>query len=618
MSELSVTPPAHDIQQIGTLLGSLLSVAAITRLVVVDDSYATSNGDGIEMIVRVAQTSPAAFAELIPALESLEADELEHISSLIRTTFDTNPALKIKALDICRKVDSEDAMQDSMPMSMLEQLIKAIPTTCSVISSQLSSSSWQNQADSILGQDTGGALVLIDRDFKREDQSEDHGLTLLASLLKDSEPNIYGALLTHTVKPCDELEQWTALANQHSIPQHRFVVISKERLSAEKPDLPGFLHLMRLAILCGPLQELREKIFTHFSNAINMTNDDLNAWSVFDFDEAVFGSSRKEGIWEGETLLRVMTTFTIRAARTGILGDIKVRDLIGLARQASSIQIPFNVKHPWSSVGRMALAYQQAELYFNAEEYANRHHLPLEAGDVFSRITTGGNAKKEEYILLAQPCDLMVRGKTQTSPPGRAYDASYSRLAPLCVISDKASGSPGQAYELPYWHEDGRSAFVNFARIEMVRTAILDLCVLHANGSAIFETPHVLPSDLSEQWREHMERLLGELTKEYQQASELLDLLKNSKINIKQNLLNFANKRLLPKCSNTGHFNSTILSNGFSVNLHRIRRVNSAMAADILRAFARHQSRTAFDQPVVTKDLWRQISSHPPTPTEAL
>lgn len=590
----TVTAEGHlDFTQMGRILGSLLAVAKIQQLVVVDDTYLKPEID-LEAIVVSAQIAPSRYAGLIPALETVEEDEGERISGIVRGALENGDVAK-HAWEIYQP-KAQDAGDDAKPMSVLEELFRAIPRETGIRCFQLSSSEWVAQADTILDSANGGALVLVDRDFSREGRGTEHGLTVVAGILGGGTEGVYCALLSHTITPSEELVRWGELAEEHGIPPHRFVVISKTRLG--DADLAGFLHLLRLAVLCGPLQELRDKAKVLFKEALDTTHAALELWSVFDFDEAIFGSSRGEGVWEGETLLRVMSTFTVREARERVLGNQDVRKLIDLARCASSVLIPFDELHPWKSVGQMALAYQRAEYYFD-RTYINTPHLPLEAGDVFER--PGHN---DRYILLAQPCELMVRGAG-----GRAYDAG--KMVPLCLIKDEPASDESQSYELPCWHEKGESGYVHFSRIHYVRVSMLDLCVLREDGEAIFDKTVALPETLTESWREYGKKLLKQLKTESEDVAKLTSYFEEPKNKVPGDIRKLAVAKVQPCCSNTSRFKYTATENGFTVNLKRVSRVTSLLATDILRGFARHQSRTAFDQPVVTERLRRRMAAAP-------
>lgn len=598
MAEIAVDTQVHPYDKMGEIFGSLLIAAEIHQLVVIDDSYA-DNGIDIDAIVVATQTAPDKFIELIPALADLEADESDRISSIVRGTLEDS-SLAQQAWKICQEGADHNAELDAKTMSVLNELVRAIPESATVKDQRFSGKDWQDHAAKVLVPENGRALVLVDRDFKREGKSEEHGLTVIASILKGSPDDVYCALLSHTVSPGDELDRWSALAEQHGIPQDRFVVISKTRLAEEQADLAGFLHLVRLAILCGPLQNLRNKVRAHLTTAVSATLSDLDNWSVFDFDEAILGSSRNEGVWEGETLLRVMTTFTTRTARRGVLGDTDIRQLINFARQASIVRVPLDELHPWKNVGKMALEYQRTELYYDGS-YINENHLPLEAGDVFDR-----GDDKEKYILLAQPCDLMIRGAM-----GRAYDSDYMKMVHLCVIKNESANTEGQSYKLPFWNEDGSSAFVHFSQVHMIRVSVLDLCVLNANGNVTFNRSSALPEALNISWLRYAEKLRKQFDTESNRAIQLKTLFRDATSNIPKELRTLAVAKVEPCCSNTGRFKSISNDDGFTVNCRRVGRVSAALAIDVLRAFTRYQSRTAFVQSVVTDDLQRMVYTLP-------
>lgn len=584
----------ENIVERGQILGKLLRIANIQKLVVIDDWYVENKID-IETITAHVLAAPEKYLSLIPDLATFDKHETDFISNRVRKAL-VDTKIADQARQICATDTEENAGLDFGTMSVLDRLIQAIPEEASVNVFRLSNSEWQTSAENILNPTTGETLLLVDRDFAREGKSENHGLTLISGLVESNPESVHCALLSHTIAPGDELDRWNALADEHSIPQHKFVVISKTRLADEQSDLDGFLNLMRLSILCGPLKDLRDKVRDHFASALDTTRSDLEAWSVFDFDEAIFGSSRKEGIWEGETLLRVMTTFMTRAAKEGVLGDSEVRNTINLARQASSVAISDGL-HPWKRVGQMALEYQKSELYLNDSDI-NTHNLPIEAGDIFDR-----GDDSEAYILLAQPCDLMVRGSS-----GRSYDTNkFTKMVPLCVVKNGPTPDPSHSYELKFWQSDGSSAYVHFAQTHLVRIVMLDLCVLRDDGRAIFDNQSTLPNTLNESWEQYAKKFLKQLNAESSHASQLIEHIQGKQSAIPKQLKALAVAKILPCCSNTNRFKSEATTQGFSVNLRRVKRVNSFLTSDILRRFAHYQSRTAFEQSVITEDLQRRM-----------
>lgn len=588
-------PTEADIANLALILSSLLKSASIGQIIIVDDLYAQAS-IGIEEIIGHIQASPKQFEELFPVLKTLDAGESEMISLAVRQAVDLDPNTVDVAAVICRdNYPSNGDQEDVKTMSALKSLLHAIPLDDPIKSYWLSSQEWGSQESVLMSSETG-TIILFDRNFSNEGKGDDHGLALIRNLISKSRANTYCALLSHTIKPTQELVQWRVLADSHGIDRDKFLVISKTRLADDSPDFAGFIHLLRLAILCAPLQQLRNSVSVHFTAAIESTRRRFDEWNVFDFDEVVFGSSRKEGLWEGETLLRVMSTFTTASARKSVFSDCEVKKLILMARASSSVKIEPREKITWHNIGRMALEYQIAETY-TEEVDLNTHHLPLELGDIFTR-----GEGPQKYMLLAQPCDLMVR-----SDGNRSYDNDYTRMVPLCRIKDTGGSN---SYELPFWEND-QSGHVHFADVHWIRLVLLDLCVVNLNGKAFFDPNAPSSQYLGEPWKKHSEKIFRHLKKEYEDSVLLQDFLSDAGNKVPPSIKAIGKSRSVPCCSNTGRFKATVINGGLSVNIRRSRRVNSYTASEILRLYTRYQGRTAFDQSVVTESLQSRLIHAP-------
>jgi hypothetical protein len=604
---------ACDLGRMAQIFYSILSFASIQRIVVVDDSYAhaVQASVGTDELMAYAQANRGLFATVIPTLESIEDDEFDLISKAVKEAI-SNPTVLQQAASL---VPSEQWNSvDAKTMEILKSLHELMPKEPLIEYLEVSGAEWESRKDELLAaSQQSGILVLFDRDFKGEGKGPDHGLRLIADLLASNTSGVFCALLSNTITPLGELEQWSALSKEHEIARDRFIVVSKQRLSHDEQDIAGFVRLMRLAVLCGPLQTVRNRVFEHFANSIELTRERLNSWSVFDFDEAVFGSSRSEGVWEIDTLLRVISTVSLHIVRHAVLSDAQVHQLTVVARRASSILIPQNKPQLWSGGGEMALEYQRAELY-RESDYLNPNHLPIESGDVFEQIDNGA-----KFVLVAQPCDLMVRGRATGCSGGRAYDDKHSRMVALCPIrtlpksgsKDMRGHNGSHVYELKYWEKMGESGLVNFSDIQMTRLAVLDLCVFRADGQAIFEVESLPPDSLTDAWGEHFKKLKSMFSKEFSSVTRLKQEFIRMGKNVDKLVKETAIARMLPCCSIPGKFKVRLVdSTGFAFGLRRVRRLEATLAADVVRAFASHQSRTAFDRPVMTDELSRHVDGN--------
>ena len=135
--------------------------------------------------------------------------------------------------------------------------------------------------------------------------------------------------------------------------------------------------------------------------------------STPDFDRIVFGSSRREGVWEPDTLLRVFGILMRREARSQLYQDADISTAVAEARRISAIPEDVAAALDEESASPEVLRIQRFESYESDDEL-NQFHVPIELGDIFERDSNG-----QRYILLVQPCDLMVRPKWKAQLRGR-------------------------------------------------------------------------------------------------------------------------------------------------------------------------------------------------------
>ena len=119
----------------------------------------------------------------------------------------------------------------------------------------------------------------------------------------------YCGLITRTVTRAGEYEAWKRLSREHDLIRDKFVLVAKERLVGERPDCAdyyGFLGMIRLATLSGRYAQVKRKAWDIFEDSLAEARKEMEDLSVLDFDRMVFASSRKEGVWEPDTLFRVL------------------------------------------------------------------------------------------------------------------------------------------------------------------------------------------------------------------------------------------------------------------------------------------------------------------------
>ena len=341
--------------------------------------------------------------------------------------------------------DTPDAAADSVDTRAAKSLQELLDGLERCEFMMLSLKEWRNRADELLADEMAATTVfLFDRDFGREQEgAENQGFSLVREV-QDMEVG-YCGLISHTFQVGSEYEAWHQLAEEHNLVRDKFVVIAKERLTGESPDYYSFLRMLRLAALSGRCAKVKSTALSVFEESVTAAKAAVEGLSVLDFDRIVLASSRREGVWEPDTLFRVFGILMRREARDRLYRDVEIPLAIAEARRISAIPEEVADALGEEKPSREALRIQRFETY-EPNEALNRFYLPLELGDIFEGPSVG-----RQYILLTQPCDLMVRKDGK-----RSYDDKYGRtgaLVELVVVHATKRGKESWQ-EVPFFNRD--------------------------------------------------------------------------------------------------------------------------------------------------------------------
>jgi hypothetical protein len=324
-------------------------------------------------------------------------------------------------------------------------------------------------------------LVLFDLDLSKVDRGVQGGQSLAIQLLTEHQ----GVDIVCGIVSSRRLEDAQAVLLEGLRPDldpNQVVRIAK----ADLPDKPWqFVYGLKKALLAPRVARLRLAARELVNEAHSHAMAELAQVDVFDFVYAVINRSDLEGVRDWETLFRLYHRFfsddvrRLALAHEG-LGDIgdAIRELAKLAPEAAAAE----------DLGTWRL--QRREI-LDAISDVNRFYLPLVAGDVFECRNAEGAHKL--YVLLAPPCDLMVRadGKRRLTS---------GLLVPLGEVSSARSEEAGTSKEIPYFREDGRPSSVKFADCVSVPLWVLDLCVFQSDGVARLTLGGSAPTNLTKGW----------------------------------------------------------------------------------------------------------------------
>lgn len=566
----------------------LLAAIGVSRIIIVDDQYAHEDL-AIEDLIGIVEVLDLERRQEVPNTSGIDFSSPREIwTAALRDCWNRwDDGMRRTALDRARGLEDEEPERsttespgegtknqvDHRAAESLEEILGKM-ADCEYIT--LSLDEWTRRSGELLEDDNAAnTLILFDRNFEREqDGATDHGLRLIQQV--QSEKVGYCGLISHTVPTGGEHDVWKALAQQSDLDLERFVVIAKARLTGDPPDYYGFLGMLRLVALSGRYSKVISHAWAVFEQSVSRAKDAVENWPVLDFDQIVFGSSRREGVSELATLFRVFSTLMRREAQASLYGNNTISTALADARRVSAMPDEIAVALREEGVSTGALRMQRFECY---EEHAelNLFHTPIDIGDIFERPSS-----QKRFILLAQPCDLMVRENGK-----RDYDDDrLARTGTLVeLVVDPGRNVKENWEEVPLYHVDtGEPAFAALADVHHVQLAVLDLCALQADGVAAIDVDEGRPELLIEPWKKRYELL----RKFFNNALKNYEKVKD-KVGEPMKSLAF------PMLSATLRLQAAVSGQMISYDLKRVMRLRQPRSGALLTAFAHYQARTAFE-----------------------
>ena len=550
----------------------------------VDDEYATN----VETLLGICEELGSATASALPHLDGIDpedpdAERNDRIREIWKTLEDMQrrdllaeahqSAAALPAGATNGQPSEAQPSGDDKAASSLEDILKGHADLDFV---PLSLGEWQEQADEFLADDKAEeTLLLFDRDFSRElVGSDDEGLK---QIQKAQSANVgYCGLVTHTVLSADEYEAWKDLSDKHRLNRDKFIVIAKERLKCEPPDYHGFLAMLRLAALSGRYGHVKSKAWSIFESSLAKAKLAMERLSVLDFDRMVFASSREESVWEPDTLLRVFGILMRRESRSSLHTDAEFLPALATARRISDAParvISALQEHRNSSE---ALTMQRFEIYESGDQL-NRFRTPIDLGDIF-RIGPKGKL----CILLAQPCDLVVR-------KGGKRNYETSKLRRMATVAELIHGKDTKRESwghLPFYEaQTGNSAFVKFGKVHQVPLVVLDLCAITDDGSASIDVNEDTPELLIGPWMVRHKKLRRLFSSALDARVELIEAETNDE----------TASLVLPGSSVTLDIRPAATATTLQYDVKRTMRLRQPWSGALLTEFTQYQARAAFE-----------------------
>jgi hypothetical protein len=443
----------------------ILSGMGIRKVISVDDFYTAADShyeDAVALFQTARSNREAEYSELIPR-DILDAPENIWTRRLQIFWSETTPDARLAILsELAAKTGYENLPSDVRDLSLLKGLV---PEDVFVA---LGPDDWDRDREGILARAQGdhGVLCLFDQDLHLAGRPESAGMTLLQQTLGMRGGNyVICGLLTQTLGKDEELHKAREFAAKMGLSLDQFLPLSKDRLRGDPME---FADGLKMTVLNYTRERLSRQVTDVTKQASEKAQQQVNDIGVYDFEHIVIRSSEGEGVWEPDTLFRLFDLFRYNAFRAMVLDPERRVSLYGDIERMRAIRDIRTSDSQQDCPSDRVRQIQHDEL-FDAAELLNPAHQPIDLGDIFE---VGG---EQYYILLAQPCDLMVRRS------GRIDMVTLVQIQTYAATTDDPKGI--SSFRLNYFeNQPEKKTFVKFRNSFQISLNVLDLAVFNGDG----------------------------------------------------------------------------------------------------------------------------------------
>lgn len=555
-----------------------LKAARISKVVWIDDYFASPSRTDLEQAILKAVVALKERGEKGADLAtfgkvdlSLSTAELEDATvDLCEPLSDEQFKEILAALGVLTGATEVPSQADLSPEEF-QQLRTALGPALR----QFSLGAWTSAGVTEFGAAREDTLFLVDKEFSREDAGSD-GIEVLEFLVKNTQGLCI--MLTHTCKATDQEQRRMEFANSKGLLPHSFCVVSKQQnpeLSVDDRFAMAIRTVMTHKFNGGIAYTISETI----QASANETAKALTSQSVPDLERVLFQNADEEGVFEYDAVLRIFE-IQQRHALNRALAEDGIQRQLQLSRRFREAIDKLEINNVPGDMGYFR-GIRAREVFFDGTGL-NKLHSPISCGDVFE------TERGERYVLLAQPCDLMVRkGGDRRAEVGLLALISEPKKPDHGELEEPRSVPDYRYYDLKDAFGKEKKSFVDFQKMFVVNLAVLDLAAFNSDGSVQLRSDQPDPSIvLSKGW----------------------DLLFRD-----------AKRRLFPKGKppltpsfgigkRATRLAGTVSGDLLRYPIRRIGRLQSGTGTAILAAWATFQTRSAFDH-----DFARGSESYVPT-----
>lgn len=599
MSNKPTPPSAMELTELAKAsISKLLHERKVERVVIVDDvvDYTIELPEVLGFLKSLTPEELSSFtARFKVELESIrDFDELRLV--LIEKWQDIPPKRQTIIRDAAAKAAAADIdVNHSKDFKVLDKIQACISD---IELHLVSPSTWMGRREQLTAQPSnqdGLVLCLFDQDLSKckgfTSNGTASGIGLLKDVLSQGHAHVLVGILSHNISVTgtgNEFDFWRSSATTEGLSLSSFLPISKERLAGRFDE---FAKQLKFALINQLSESVKEELMDVYQKAVNDAKEKVRDFDVYNFNHIVMGSSYKEGVSEMETFIRVVDIYSQRKAdelsiEPGYLE--RVQSLLNQVRSINAVATGADEPLPEESV-RNQLRHD--ELYV-AGNVLNKSHSQLQCGDIF-RIGS------DEFILLVQPCDLMVR-----STGIRGTNENPRKLiGPLLRISDKfitleehRRSKVGYAFLQYIEPTNNKGKQVEFDNCYYISIDMLDLAVFNDDGACRMDWSEANepPASMHYPWvKRH-----AKLTEEWKAVKDRIEKALSEIGELENNaVIRLVWDGLLP-CLTIPSLIQTdkVYNKGvFDFGIKRILRLKEPEASSMLRAYMQYLAREAKD-----------------------
>lgn len=466
---------------------------------------------------------------------------------------------------------------DVIPTGILE---KNLPERLT----KLTPSEWEKSKEEHLRtvEDTDKFLCLFDMELNGSGRD---GLSYIEELLgSEYAGKVYCGIFSQGFEPEGEQDWCEQKKRERTI--KNFYPISKKRL-ADEPGIIGFTEGIKNVLLVQHIEKLKDESKEILKESWENVKERLDSVTPPTFNRIVQKTSHDEGIWEVDSLFRLINILIDQETKKAIIDEGKRKRFKETVREIRNVE-KVDTQNPDHFANVQLKQLQKEEIYYEGD-IINTLHFPLSNGDIFK-------IKEKEYILLCQPCNLALRNNGKRGNFEHAFLVEVQQKD-----ADFLNSKPKQALaayeEIKGCREGGKMKIAYFPEFKSVLLTIFDLVVYDKNGEATlsFKSDDV-PEVIHEPWRKRYETIKKELTK----YRDVIIALGNTRIENKKerNLLrSFINS---PQCMKDIRVEGIKAydkeKDAFVFPIKRIQHYKNAYSMDLLNKFMQYLSRNGFDR----------------------